>query len=57
MKTGIILLNYNDIENTKKMIDQIKNYKALSKIIVVDNSSPHVENKELKNLENDKIVF
>lgn len=57
MKTGIILLNYNDIENTKKMIDQIKNYKALSKIIVVDNCSPNLENKELKNLENDKIVF
>jgi len=39
MKTGIIILNYNDAENTIKMLEQIKNYKCLNKIVIVDNHS------------------
>ena len=39
MKTAIIILNYNDYETTIKMINQIKNYKVLNYIIIVDNNS------------------
>ena len=39
MKTGIVILNYNDSENTIKMIEQIKDYKCFSKIVIVDNCS------------------
>ena len=39
MKTGIVILNYNDYENTIKMVHQIKDYKCLSKIVIVDNHS------------------
>ena len=39
MKTGIVILNYNDYETTKEMINNIKNYKSLDHIIIVDNNS------------------
>ena len=39
MRTGIIILNYNDSENTIQMLNQIKDYSCLSKIVVVDNCS------------------
>jgi len=39
MKTGFIIINYNDFDSTKKLIDNIKNYSVIDKIIVVDNNS------------------
>lgn len=56
MKTAIIILNYNDYENTKKYVESIKNYQILNKIVIVDNASSRKnEIKNLKKLENDKI--
>lgn len=55
MKNGIIILNYNDSENTKIMLEEIKNYKVLNYIIVVDNNSSDDSLKELKPYENKKI--
>lgn len=57
MKTGIIILNYNDVENTKKMINQIKDYRCLSKIVIVDNCSKDNSIEELKKYESHKIVL
>lgn len=57
MKTGIIILNYNDYENTLKIIDMIKDYKCLKKIIIVDNASTDDSFKHLKPLENNKIII
>lgn len=48
MANAIIILNYNDYENTKKYVCNIKNYNILDKIIIVDNNSSN--NDELKNL-------
>ena len=57
MKTGIIILNYNDYENTSKMLNQIKDYSCLSKIIVVDNCSTDNSMEKLKEYENKKIIL
>lgn len=55
MKTGIIILNYNDLKTTKNMLKQIKDYKEIDYIIVVDNKSSDNSYSELKKLENNKI--
>lgn len=55
MKTGIIILNYNDYENTLKMIEQVKCYKCLNSIVVVDNCSTDKSIEKLRQLEKDKI--
>ncbi len=57
MKTGIVILNYNDYENTLRVVEQVESYFSLSYIIIVDNCSPNKENLKLKELENDRIVF
>ena len=55
MKTGIIILNYNDYETTIEMINQIKDYKCLDYILIVDNLSTDKSYKVLKKLERDTI--
>ena len=55
MKTAIVILNYNDLETTKKMINSIKDYKSLDLIVIVDNKSKDNSYQELKRLENEKI--
>lgn len=56
MKTAIVILNYNDSENTIKFVNDIKEYSTLDTIVVVDNNSTK-ENEfiKLKNLQSDKI--
>ena len=56
MKNVMIIVNYNDFETTKKLLDNVKNYKCLDKIIVVDNNSKDrslikLEGLNIKNLE------
>ena len=55
MKTAIVILNYNDLETTKNMLNNIKDYKSLDLILVVDNKSKDNSYQELKKLENAKI--
>ena len=55
MKTSIIILNYNDLETTREMIDQIKDYKVINHIIIVDNCSTDNSYKELKKEEKNNI--
>ena len=55
MKNGIVILNYNDSENTCLMLDNIKNFKILDYIIIVDNKSTDDSVKKLKKYENKKI--
>ena len=56
MKTGMIILNYNDVENTLNMVKQVRDYKSLFKIVIVDNCSTESID-ELRALESDKIVL
>ena len=56
MKTGMVILNYNDSDNTKKMLNQVKDYECLDKIIVVDNCSRDNSLEELKKYETKKVI-
>ncbi len=38
-KTGYIIINYNDFKTTEKLINNIKDYKVIDEIVVVDNNS------------------
>lgn len=55
MTTGIVILNYNDYETTIKMIKQIKNYKVLDHILIVDNHSTDDSLKKLQSFNKDNI--
>ena len=57
-KIGIVIVNYNDFRKTWDYIDSIKDYKALSEIVVVDNASTDSSFKELKKMgiENGNII-
>jgi GT2 family glycosyltransferase len=55
MKNGIVILNYNDWENTSLMLDDIKKYNVLDYIIVVDNNSTDESLEKLEKYQNDKI--
>ena len=39
MKNVMVIVNYNDYETTKRLLNNVKDYKCLNKIIVVDNHS------------------
>ena len=56
-KLAMVIINYNDYDTTKKLIDNIKNYKILDKIIIVDNASTDNSYNKIKKLTNEKIVL
>lgn len=55
MKNGMVILNYNDSENTSLLLEDLKDYKILDTIIVVDNKSTDDSVNKLKKYENKKI--
>lgn len=55
MKTGIIIVNYNDFTSTEKLIHNIKNYRIIDKIVVVDNHSSDDSARKLKQLKLPKL--
>ena len=55
LKTGLIIIHYNDYESVKKLIDNVKDYKVLDKIIIYDNHSKEDIIKKLKKLSSGKI--
>lgn len=55
MKIGFLIVNYNDSETTLKLLNNIKDYKIIDKIVVVDNKSTDNSYRYLKKIENDKI--
>lgn len=55
-KFAIVVLNYNDHENTLNYIDNVKDYECVDKIIVVDNNSTNKDEVHiLKKAESDKV--
>ncbi len=54
-KTSVIVLNYNDKENTKRIVADYQTMKCLDHIVVVDNCSKDNSFEELKKLENTKV--
>ena len=55
MKTGLIIVNYNDYKSTKELLDNIKDYKVIDKIVIVDNHSKDEEISLLKKIRNKKV--
>lgn len=54
---GMIIVNYNDYETTKRLLDNVKDYKVLKEIVVVDNKSTDNSLEELRKLKNKKITI
>jgi len=52
---GFVIVNYNDYETTKRLLDNIKDYDCLKKIVVVDNCSTDNSLEELNKIESKKI--
>ena len=50
-----VIINYNTSKLTKRLVKNIKDYKTISKIIIVDNASTDNSYKILKKIENDKL--
>ena len=56
MSVAIVLLNYNDYENTRKYIENVREYKSIEKIVIVDNkSTAKDEVKKLESLTSKKV--
>lgn len=55
MKCSCVILNYNDSETTKNLINIIKKYDVIDHILVVDNSSTDNSYDVIRNLESDKV--
>jgi len=56
MKVAVIIVNYNDAEDTLKYVKTITEYKIINRIVVVDNKSTTLGTfDKLKTLENDKV--
>ena len=56
-KIGIVIVNYNDYKTTKRLIENIKNYKCLEEIVVVDNNSTDDSFEKLKEFESNRITI
>ena len=54
-KLGMVIINYNDAKTTIELLENIKDYKCLDSIIVVDNKSTDDSVKRLKKYQNTKI--
>jgi len=57
MKTGFVVVNYNDYETTKKIIENIYNYKIIDEIVIVDNCSTDDSYLKLEKLSDKKITI
>lgn len=57
MKNVIVVLNYNDFDTTVSFINQVKDYKILDEIIVVDNCSTDNSYKKLLKYQSKRITI
>ena len=54
-KIGIVILNYNDYEETINYVEKIKGFKSLNEIVIVDNNSTDTSFNKLKKIEKGNI--
>ena len=54
---GMVIVNYNDYKTTKRLLDNVKNYKILKEIVVVDNKSTDDSLENLQRLKTKKITI
>ena len=55
-KIGIVVLNYNDCQETREFINNIKGYRSLDEIVIVDNNSTDSSYNNLKRMEKRNIT-
>ena len=53
MKNFLIIIHHNDFESLNHLVDNVKDYKIIDKVLVYDNASEELVVNKLKNLEND----
>ena len=51
----LIILNYNDVDTTRKLVEIVKEYQTIDKIIIVDNCSTDMSYSILKSYQSEKI--
>lgn len=56
-KIGMVIVNYNDFKMTSRLLNNIKDYKCLNKIVVVDNNSTDNSFEKLKEFESNRITI
>lgn len=54
-KLGMVIVNYNDYKTTMELLNNIKDYKCLNSIVVVDNCSTDDSYEKLKKYKSKKI--
>ena len=58
MKVAVIIVNYNDAEQTVSYVNKIKEYKNIQRIVVVDNLSTEINTMAiLRSINNDKVII
>lgn len=57
MRNILIVLNYNSISKTKKLIYSVRDYESIDHIIVVDNASTKDKSQDLKEIEGGKVTL
>lgn len=56
-KLGLVIINYNDYKTTSRLLNNIKSYSCLDRIVVVDNASTDDSYKMLKEFESNRITI
>ena len=56
-KLGMVIVNYNDFDMTSRLLNNVKDYKCLNQIIVVDNNSSDDSFQKLKEFESNRITI
>jgi glycosyltransferase len=59
MSCAVVILNYNDLENTLRLYQELKDFSVLSRIYIVDNASTDSSPKALREIEDSrcKLIF
>jgi len=55
LKTGLVIIHYNDYESTKDLIENIKDYSVIDRVIIVDNNSKKEIKEKIKKLSSKKV--
>lgn len=56
-KICLVVLNYNDADTTINLVENVKNYKAIDNILIVDNNSIDDSFQRMKNYFTDEKIF
>lgn len=56
-KLGMVIVNYNDFQMTSRLLNNVKDYKCLKEIVVVDNNSTDDSFDKLKEFESNRITI